>query len=52
MLKNPALNVHEIHPLRDFLRNAKAHIAHLKETDGPEVLTVKGKDEVVMQDGV
>ena len=50
MLKTPNLDAREIHPLTDFLRNAKAHIAHLKETGKPEVLTVNGKAEVVVLD--
>lgn len=50
MLKTPSIDAREIHPLTDFLRNAKAHIAHLKETGAPEVLTVNGKAEVVVQD--
>ena len=50
MLKTPTIDAREIHPLTDFLRNAKAHIAHLKETGAPEVLTVNGKAEVVVQD--
>ncbi len=40
----------EIHPLTDFLRNHKAHVARLKETQAPELLTVNGKAEVVVQD--
>jgi PHD/YefM family antitoxin component YafN of YafNO toxin-antitoxin module len=39
-----------IHSLTDFLRNHKAHVARLKETHAPEVLTVNGKAEVVVQD--
>ena len=50
MLKTFAIDAREIHPLTDFLRNAKAHIAHLKETGGPEVLTVNGRAEVIVQD--
>lgn len=50
MLKTASIHVGEIHPLTDFLRNAKAHIAHLKETGKPEVLTVNGKAEVVVLD--
>ena len=50
MLKTPSIDAREIHPLTDFLRNAKAHIAHLKETGSPEVLTVNGKAEVIVQD--
>jgi PHD/YefM family antitoxin component YafN of YafNO toxin-antitoxin module len=44
------LETREIHSLTDFLRNHKAHLARLKETRTPEVLTVNGKAEVVVQD--
>ena len=44
------LDTREIHSLTDFLRNRKAHVARLKQTKAPEVLTVKGKAEVVVQD--
>jgi PHD/YefM family antitoxin component YafN of YafNO toxin-antitoxin module len=44
------LDTREIHPLTDFLRNHKAHVTRLKETQAPEVLTVNGKAEVVVQD--
>ena len=44
------LDAREIHSLTDFLRNHKAHLARLKETQTPEVLTVNGKAEVVVQD--
>jgi hypothetical protein len=40
----------QIHPLTDFLRNHKAHVARLKETRTPEVLTVNGRVELVVQD--
>lgn len=39
-----------IHALTDFLRNHKIYRARLKETGVPEVLTVNGKAEVVIQD--
>ena len=38
----------DIHPLTDFQRNAKAHVAKLNKTGRPEVLTVNGKAEVVV----
>lgn len=38
----------DIHPLTDFQRNAKAHLARLNQTGRPEVLTVNGKAEVVV----
>jgi hypothetical protein len=44
------LDAREIHPLTDFLRNHKAHVTRLKETQVPEVLTVNGKAELVVQD--
>jgi PHD/YefM family antitoxin component YafN of YafNO toxin-antitoxin module len=49
-MKAPMLDTREIHSLTDFLRNHKAHVARLKETKAPEVLTVNGKAEVVVQD--
>jgi PHD/YefM family antitoxin component YafN of YafNO toxin-antitoxin module len=44
------LDAREIHSLTDFLRNHKAHVTRLKETQAPEVLTVTGKAEIVVQD--
>lgn len=44
------LDMRQIHSLTDFLRNHKAHVTRLKETKTPEVLTVNGKAEVVIQD--
>ncbi len=44
------IDITQTHPLTDFLRNHKAHIARLKESGTPEVLTVNGKAEVVVQD--
>ncbi len=44
------LDTREIHSLTDFLRNHKAHVTRLKKTQAPEVLTVNGKAEVVVQD--
>jgi hypothetical protein len=44
------LDTRQIHPLTDFLRNYKAHMARLKETRIPEVLTVNGRAELVVQD--
>jgi hypothetical protein len=44
------LHTSEIHSLTDFLRNHKAHVTRLKKTQAPEVLTVNGKAEVVVQD--
>ncbi len=44
------LNMRQIHPLTDFLRNHKAHVARLKESGTPEILTVNGRAEIVVQD--
>ena len=44
------LDIRQIHSLTDFLRNHKAHLARLKETRTPEVLTVNGRAEVVVLD--
>lgn len=40
----------EIHSLTDFQRNAKAYVQRLANTKRPEVLTVNGKAQVVVQD--
>jgi PHD/YefM family antitoxin component YafN of YafNO toxin-antitoxin module len=39
----------DIGSLTDFARNAKAHLKRLKQTGRPELLTVNGKAEVVVQ---
>ncbi len=39
-----------IHSLTDFQRNAKKHIHRLKRSGRPQVLTVNGKAEIVVQD--
>ena len=49
-MKIPLLDTRKIHSLTDFLRNHKAHVARLKKTQAPEVLTVNGKAVVVVQD--
>lgn len=38
----------DIHPLTDFQRNAKAHLARVNKTGRAEVLTVNGKAEAVL----
>ena len=49
-MPDATIDTRKIHSLTDFLRNHKAHIARLKETRTPEVLTVNGRAEVVMLD--
>ncbi len=44
------LDTRQIHSMSDFVRNPKAHVARIKETRIPEVLTVNGRAEVVMLD--
>jgi PHD/YefM family antitoxin component YafN of YafNO toxin-antitoxin module len=44
------LDTRLIHSLTDFLRNHKTHLTRLKETRKPEVLTINGKAELVIQD--
>lgn len=44
------LDLSNIHSLSDFNRNSKDHIERLKESGEPEVLTVNGKAELVVQD--
>lgn len=44
------LNIKNIHSLTDFNRNTREHIDRLKESGEPEVLTVNGRAEVVVQD--
>ena len=44
------LNTRQIYPMSDFLRNHKTHVARLKESRTPEVLTVNGRAEVVLLD--
>jgi len=39
-----------IHPVSDFSRKPAEHIKRLKETGLPEILTVNGKAEIVIQD--
>jgi len=39
-----------IYSLTEFQRNARGHIERMKATGQPEVLTVNGKAEVVVQD--
>ncbi len=39
-----------INPVSDFSRKPAEHIKRLKETGKPEILTVNGKAELVIQD--
>lgn len=50
MAKTVAINLEDIHSVTDFQRNAKAHVARLRKTKAPMVLTVNGSASVVVQD--
>jgi hypothetical protein len=43
------IDVKNIHPVTDFTRKTKRYIQRLKKTGNPEVLTVNGQAEVVVQ---
>lgn len=43
------INLKDIHSLSEFQRNARAHVEHLKKTGRPEILTVHGQAELVVQ---
>ena len=40
----------DIHSVTDFVRNHKRHQEHLRRTGRPEVLTINGTAELVLQD--
>jgi PHD/YefM family antitoxin component YafN of YafNO toxin-antitoxin module len=46
----PPIHLGSIRSLTDFQRNAKKAIREMKRTGQPQVLTVKGKAELVVQD--
>ena len=39
----------DIHPVSDFTRNTKKYVQRLKKTGNPEVLTIDGEGQVVIQ---
>jgi PHD/YefM family antitoxin component YafN of YafNO toxin-antitoxin module len=43
------ITMEDIRSLTDFQRNTKAHLKRLKTTGRPEVLTVNGKAELIIQ---
>ena len=42
--------VEDIRSLTDFQRNTKSHLRRLKSSGRPEVLTVNGRAELIVQD--
>jgi PHD/YefM family antitoxin component YafN of YafNO toxin-antitoxin module len=49
MEKAAMIRSEDITSLTDFAKNTKAHLKRLKRTGRPELLTVNGKAEVVVQ---
>jgi len=50
MQKLPGINIKDIRSVTDFQRNARTHVARLRKTKAPMVLTVNGSAAVVVQD--
>ncbi len=50
MATPPTIDLRDIISLTDFQRSAKQHIARLSKTGKPQVLTVNGRAELVVQD--
>lgn len=46
------IRANNVHPLSDFQRNTRRHIARLRKSGEPAVLTVNGDAAVVVQDPV
>lgn len=44
------IDLAQIHPVTDFVRNYKSFLTRIKKTGNPEVLTVNGKPEYVILD--
>ena len=44
------VHLDDIYSLTEFQRHTKEHIARLKQTGRPEILTVNGRAELVVQD--
>lgn len=44
------IDLSEVRSLSEFQRNARKHISRLKRTGRPQVLTVNGRAEVIVQD--
>ena len=47
---DPSLDLAQIHPVTDFVRNYKSYLSRIKETRKPEVLTVNGVAACVLVD--
>jgi PHD/YefM family antitoxin component YafN of YafNO toxin-antitoxin module len=49
-MSTSALDINDIRSVTDFQRNAKKHVARLRKTKTPMVLTVNGSAAIVVQD--
>ena len=47
---NAMFSANDIYSLADFQRNTKEHVDRLTKTKRPEVLTIKGKAQLIVQD--
>jgi PHD/YefM family antitoxin component YafN of YafNO toxin-antitoxin module len=45
-----SIDLRQIHPVSDFVRNYKSFLSRIKATGNPEILTVNGKPEYVILD--
>jgi predicted transcriptional regulator len=52
MAYNLQLDLKDIRSVTDFQRNAKLHVARLKKTKAPMLLTVNGSSSVIVQDAI
>ena len=50
MAKSLTLDINDIYSVTDFQRNAKTHVARLKRSKSPMILTVNGSAAIVVQD--
>jgi len=50
MMEAPLIDLREVRSVKEFQRNIKDYVAHLKESKAPLVLTVNGRAELVVQD--
>jgi PHD/YefM family antitoxin component YafN of YafNO toxin-antitoxin module len=44
------IEAQQTHSLSDFIKDPKTHVARIKQTHTPEVLTINGRAEVVLLD--
>lgn len=48
-MKTLMIDLNQVRSLTDFQRNARKHVTRLRQTGKPEVLTVNGRAQVVVQ---